>query len=62
MPDRAAPAGSAPATEEVEVTPEMIEAGADVLVDQCDLLRPMALSIARAVFQEMNCKKRSSRS
>jgi hypothetical protein len=28
MPDRAAPAGTAPATEtEIEVTPEMIEAG-----------------------------------
>jgi hypothetical protein len=27
MPDRAAPVGKAPATREIEVTPEMIEAG-----------------------------------
>jgi hypothetical protein len=31
MPDRAAPAGKAPATEKIEITPEMIEAGASVL-------------------------------
>lgn len=30
LPDRAAQPGSAPATEEIEVTPEMIEAGLQV--------------------------------
>ncbi len=52
MPDRAAPP-EAPATEEIEVTPEMIEAGADVLMGQADLLRSAARHIARVVFQEM---------
>ncbi len=32
-PDRAAPAGNAPATGEIEITPEMIEAGAEVIFE-----------------------------
>lgn len=46
---------------EVEVTDEMLEVGADVLMDQCDLLRPMATSIARVLFLEMIGKSRLGR-
>lgn len=44
----------------VEITPEMIEAGARVLMDQCDLLRGSASNIARVVFEEMTRGERSN--
>jgi len=44
--------------EEIEITQEMIDAGAQVLEDQCDLLRASASSIARVVFQEMIRRRR----
>jgi hypothetical protein len=48
MPDRAAPAGKAPATEtEIEVTPEMIEAGLSEL---------LTFSRARDVYEDKVCE------
>ena len=39
---------------EIEITPEMIEAGARVIEDQCEIgLRSTAASIARVTFEAM---------
>lgn len=53
MTDRAAPAGDVPAIEEIEITPEMIEAGMEIFLDYDPRFeRPKTLvqDIYRAMF------------
>ena len=57
MSDRAAPAGKGPATREIEVTPEMIEAGERLIVEAFnDVVNPGSLlvrDLAGKVFLAM---------
>ncbi len=46
--------------DDVEITPEMIEAGGRVLQDQCDLIMETATTIACGVFREMIETQRQS--
>ncbi len=46
--------------DDMEITPEMIEAGGRVLQDQCDLIMETATTIACGVFREMIETQRQS--